>query len=107
MVKPVVIGNATLYLADCMEVLPNLPRVDACITDPPYGIGIAANPVRQMHEKLNWDASPPDGDTLDLVIAQGEVAIVPAICRPNFSKPRPRCSSPIFPTGAACRCCRT
>lgn len=37
--KPVVIGNATLYLADCMDVLPLLPRVDAVITDPPYGIG--------------------------------------------------------------------
>lgn len=33
---PVIIGNATLYLADCMEVLPTLPRVDAVITDPPY-----------------------------------------------------------------------
>lgn len=32
------IGLATLYLADCMEVLPTLDRVDAVITDPPYGI---------------------------------------------------------------------
>lgn len=34
--KPVVIGNATLYLGDCLEILPTLPRVDAVITDPPY-----------------------------------------------------------------------
>ena len=34
-----VIGNATLYLGDCLEVLPTLPKVDAVITDPPYGIG--------------------------------------------------------------------
>lgn len=40
MVEPVIIGDATLYLGDCMEILPNLPKVDACITDPPYGIGI-------------------------------------------------------------------
>lgn len=33
------IGDATLYLGDCMEVLPTLPKVDAVITDPPYGIG--------------------------------------------------------------------
>lgn len=39
--KPVVIGNATLYLGDCREVLPTLPRVDAVITDPPYGISYA------------------------------------------------------------------
>ena len=30
------IGNATLYLGDCREILPTLPKVDACITDPPY-----------------------------------------------------------------------
>jgi site-specific DNA-methyltransferase (adenine-specific) len=31
--------NATLYLGDCMDILPTLPKVDAVITDPPYGIG--------------------------------------------------------------------
>jgi site-specific DNA-methyltransferase (adenine-specific)/modification methylase len=36
------IGNATLYLGDCLEILPTLPKVDAVITDPPYGIGEAA-----------------------------------------------------------------
>jgi site-specific DNA-methyltransferase (adenine-specific) len=36
--EKVVIGAATLYLADCMDVLPTLPKVDAVITDPPYGI---------------------------------------------------------------------
>jgi site-specific DNA-methyltransferase (adenine-specific) len=30
------IGNATLYLGDCREILPMLPKVDAVITDPPY-----------------------------------------------------------------------
>ncbi len=33
------IGDATLYRADCREVLPLLPKVDAVVTDPPYGIG--------------------------------------------------------------------
>lgn len=32
------IGRATLYLGDCLEILPSLPKVDAVITDPPYGI---------------------------------------------------------------------
>lgn len=31
------IGDATLYLADCREVLPTLGRVDHVISDPPYG----------------------------------------------------------------------
>jgi len=33
------IGDATLYLGDCLEILPTLGRVDAVVTDPPYGIG--------------------------------------------------------------------
>lgn len=36
-----VIGAATLYLADCRDVLPTLGKVDAVVTDPPYGIGYA------------------------------------------------------------------
>lgn len=35
-----VIGNATLYLGDCLEILPTLGKVDAVITDPPYGISL-------------------------------------------------------------------
>lgn len=31
------IGRATLYLGDCREILPALGKVDAVVTDPPYG----------------------------------------------------------------------
>ena len=37
--SPVIIGEATLYCGDCLEILPTLGKVDAVITDPPYGIG--------------------------------------------------------------------
>ena len=30
------IGNATLYLGDCLEILPTLGKVDSVVTDPPY-----------------------------------------------------------------------
>ena len=30
------IGDATLYLGDCLEIMPTLPKVNAVITDPPY-----------------------------------------------------------------------
>jgi DNA modification methylase len=33
-----VIGDATLYLGDCRDILPTLGRVDAVVTDPPYGL---------------------------------------------------------------------
>lgn len=35
-VQKVVIGDATLYLGDCREILPTLGKVDAVICDPPY-----------------------------------------------------------------------
>ena len=33
------IGAARLILGDCRDILPTLPRVDAVVTDPPYGVG--------------------------------------------------------------------
>jgi site-specific DNA-methyltransferase (adenine-specific) len=33
------IGDATLYLGDCREILPTLSGVDAVVTDPPYSSG--------------------------------------------------------------------
>jgi site-specific DNA-methyltransferase (adenine-specific) len=38
-VKKEVIGNATLYLGDSLEIIPTLPEIDALITDPPYSSG--------------------------------------------------------------------
>jgi len=32
---------------------------DLAIVDPPYGIGISSNPVRQQHEKKQWDNAIP------------------------------------------------
>lgn len=50
--KKVEIGLATLYLADCMEVLPTLDKVDAVITDPPYGIGFVYRDYEDTQENL-------------------------------------------------------
>ena len=49
-----VIGDATLYLGDCLEILPTLPKVDAVITDPPYGIGVTK--TRRGGQVESWDA---------------------------------------------------
>jgi site-specific DNA-methyltransferase (adenine-specific) len=76
MIEPVIIGNATLYLGSCEDILPTLPKVDAVVTDPPYGIGIAANPVRQKHDRLDWDAAPPSPELIAQCIAAGDRAIV-------------------------------
>ena len=75
------IGDATLYLGDCREILPTLPKVDAVVTDPPYGLGIAANPVRQAHAPLPWDNAvcPPD-----LILAARSAADVAIIWGGNY-----------------------
>lgn len=56
------IGSATLYLADCFDVLPTLAPVDAVITDPPYGIGFAAQPTKWQRlagkAPEAWDDAP-------------------------------------------------
>lgn len=62
--KPVIIGNATLYNCDCMDYMRGLPdkAFDLAIVDPPYGIGISSNPVRQQHDKKQWDNAIPKAD---------------------------------------------
>ncbi len=40
------IGDATLYLGDCREILPTLGKVDAVVTDPPYGMAHSGNSHR-------------------------------------------------------------
>ena len=51
-----------IYLGDCLEVMRNIPdkSIDLVLTDPPYGIGISKNPVRQMHAKKQWDNDIPN-----------------------------------------------
>jgi site-specific DNA-methyltransferase (adenine-specific) len=38
--KEVLAEGVELYLGDCREILPTLGKVDAVVTDPPYGIGL-------------------------------------------------------------------
>lgn len=66
----------TIYHGDCLDILPQLPKVDLVLTDPPYGIGIANNPVRQMHEKKKWDDSPVDRKLLFKYIELGNYAVI-------------------------------
>ena len=35
---------------------------DLAIVDPPYGIGISSNPVRQQHVKKQWDNNIPNNE---------------------------------------------
>jgi site-specific DNA-methyltransferase (adenine-specific) len=48
------IGNATLYLGDCLDVLPLLPKIDAVISDPPYGIAYKSPSGRGQCERGDY-----------------------------------------------------
>ena len=81
-----VIGDCQLFLGDCREILPLLPKVDAVVTDPPYGIGQANGAaaggggfyaVRLVNRYAgNWDDERPDADTFKLMLTAGERHIV-------------------------------
>lgn len=68
--------HCVIYHADCRKVLPWLEKFDLVLTDPPYGIGIAANPVRQKHEKQDWDNVCPPRYLVEMAIEAGKYAIV-------------------------------
>lgn len=44
-----VIGGQTLLLGDCLDVMPALGKVDAVVTDPPYGIGYVHGAELRRH----------------------------------------------------------
>jgi DNA modification methylase len=64
-VEKVIIGNAELYLGDCLEMLPSFFGMDAVITDPPYGLAekLQGGTWGKKYEGkyLDWDAAAPDG----------------------------------------------
>ena len=55
--------TSEIYFGDCMDYMKSIGDrfFDLAICDPPYGIGISSNPVRQMHEKKSWDDAVPGG----------------------------------------------
>jgi site-specific DNA-methyltransferase (adenine-specific)/modification methylase len=74
------IGDAVLYRGDCAEVLATLDRVDAVITDPPYGIGEARanNKSRSCLAQSkdygisDWDDAPPAAELIDQLRAMSK-----------------------------------
>ena len=44
----IIAEGVTLYLGDCREILPTLGRVDAVVTDPPYGMTIDHGKLRRI-----------------------------------------------------------
>ena len=62
----VTIGDATLYHGDCLEILPTLDKVDAVVTDPPYGLGDKWNGGGGPATKSSWNFDPSEAKAWDM-----------------------------------------
>ena len=78
-----IIGDQLLINGDCREVMAVLPKVDACLTDPPYGIGehggaqrTRGKPGYAKHERKGWDSARPSDDIFAAILAQSEKQII-------------------------------
>lgn len=65
MTSPVQIGRAQLWLGSCEDILPLIGKVDAVVTDPPYGIGadrmnLGGCVASRMKQEAEWDNKPAD-----------------------------------------------
>lgn len=77
--KETLAEGVDLWLGDCREILPTLPKVDAVVTDPPYGIGINKSnrlSVSRGHGGETWDDRPIDDERLALLLAAGPTQIL-------------------------------
>ena len=72
-----------LICGDCREILPTLGKVDAVVTDPPYGIGAdkgagskSAGKWSEFTGDERWDLAPPDPAFLASIVAKGAHSII-------------------------------
>lgn len=80
------IGDCTLYLGDCLEILPTLGNVDAVVTDPPYGVGFAGKIENDGRKNRGGYASFSDDDPAYIleriraaITASARAAITPGV----------------------------
>lgn len=80
-----VIGNATLYLGDCLDVLP-LVTANACLTSPPYNLGgfhqmHGGNSATWEYDEFSDDMPETDYQTLQVRIMD---AVFSSVTGPLF-----------------------
>jgi len=62
------IGDCTLHLGDCLEIMPELGKVDAVVTDPPYGVRLGTKSgTRSRKTAKPYNAHPDTPDYIKSV----------------------------------------
>lgn len=93
--EPVIIGRATLYLGDCRDVLPTLPKSCAVVTDPPYGIAWKRGTNNARNSKPHKGIAN-DHDTSTRDAALELCAPAPAIVFGSFYAPYPAATKQVL-----------
>ena len=92
--REILAEGCELYLGDMLEILPTLGEFDACVTDPPYGIGAdkaAADAALQriaaagrskagrgwkFYGETDWDNERPPREAFDAIRACSRIQII-------------------------------
>ncbi len=81
--KETLADGVELWLGDCREILPTLPKVDAVVTDPPYGIGkdgqkrsSGGHGGRKAYEFLGWDQERPAPELFRMLLGAGREHVI-------------------------------
>jgi site-specific DNA-methyltransferase (adenine-specific) len=64
--------SVSIYLGNCLEILPELPVSDLLLTDPPYGIGLKmvmnhGTNKNRIHDAADWNNRIPSPAIFDLI----------------------------------------
>ena len=86
------IGDCTLALGDCLEILPTLGKFDLLLTDPPYGIGESSSKVSSRQRRpggtskakadqrdygeFEWDRERPTDATIRQILKKTRWAAI-------------------------------
>ncbi len=69
-----IIGDCTLYLADCMDIMPTLDKVDCVVTDPPYLLTSGGGNGSHLGGCLSNDKYDNKGDIVPCDISWNEIS---------------------------------
>jgi DNA modification methylase len=72
----VTIGDCALYLGDCREILPTLGKIDAVVTDPPYGIDGGRGGDARDFGKGNYTDAFPDTEEYIATVCAPTITVI-------------------------------